>query len=291
MGDQIDRTSEKQAQIIRQNLEEYPLMKKFLGKIIGQRLRIECFTHGMLTANLLVNDDENLKKLEGVLELGNSYCRDFTRIFGGRNLSEVSEIADGQIIDLLAEVKAFEFLHSRGFENITNVRRLTGTRTVDFTAQANEEDYAIEVTRLGLAQSEKKQAIHAYTVNTIRYTKCEDADGFAFKMMTEGLNVDRLKEEISGAIGNKSAQMRDFCQERGGIWKGIIFISSGRDYFVMGKYENKEYENTPNGDFQTALVEISEDLKSQDGCISSIVITRGKDLTKAIIFPSLKTKE
>ena len=287
----MERAMVQESETIKSTLESYPFIKKFLGKIIHQRLGIECYTHGMLTANLLLNDEVNLKRLECILKLGDSHCKDFKRIFGGKGLSKVSKIADGQIIDLLAEVKAFEFLHSRGFKNIANVKRLTGARTVDFTAQANGEDYAIEVTRLGLAQSEKKQPAHAYEVDTISYAKCEDANGFRVTMITEGLNVCRLTREISDAIGNKYAQMNDFCQKKGGGWKGIIFISSGRDYFLMGKYENKKYEITPNKDFQAALAEIWKELKGQASWLSQIVITRGKDLTKAIMFPGAKAEE
>lgn len=282
----------QEAKVIECNLGQYPIIKKFFGNIVNKRLKLECFTHGMLTANLLELTEPtklDLANLESVLQLGELYCRDFKQIFQGKGLSKQSEIADGQIIDMLAEVKAFEFLHNQGFEDIVSIKRTAGVRTVDFVAQRNNENYAIEVTRLGLAQSEQKQPVHAYEVDTINYAKCGDANGFRFTMMTRGMNVPRLKQEISDAIDSKYPQMKKFCQSRNDMYKGMIFISSGRDYFVMGKYENKEYENTPNQDFITALKATWESIEQagRNDYLRHIVITRGKDLKKAIIYPGL----
>lgn len=285
----------EEAKVIKFNLEEYPFIKKFLGNIINQRLKIECFTHGMLTANLLELTELtklDLSRLECILKFGESDCRGFKQIFQGKGLSKQTEIADGQIIDILAEVKAFEFLHNQDFHDIANIKRVAGVRTVDFIAQRNGRNYAIEATRLGLAQSAEKQPAHAYEVDTISYTKCGDANGFRISMMTQGLNVCRLKSEISDAISSKYLQMKEFCKSRTDIQMGMLFISSGRDYFVMGKYENKEYEITPNQDFLTVLTDIwkspaQEDLKDY---LHHVVITRGKDLNRAIIYPSLRNK-
>lgn len=289
MKDNEAKQITQEAEIIMRNLEKYPFMKKFFGNIIKQRLQIECYTHGMLTANLLSHKkltELDLKRLECVLKLGESYCRDFKQIFQGKRLPKQSEIADGQIIDIIAEVKAFEFLYSQDFKDIANIKRAAGARTVDFTAQRNKENYAIEATRLGLAQSQEKQPAHTYEIDTISYAKCEDANGFRVTVITEGLNVCRLAREISDAIEGKYDQMKSFCQERNGLWKGILFISSGRDFFAMCKYENKEYEITPTKDFRAAIEKVWEEREGQANYIHHIVITRGKDLNRAIICPS-----
>lgn len=279
-------------EIIESNLEEYPFIKKFLGKIIKKRVEIECFTHGMLTANLLDRCCKpDLEGLECVLKLGESYCRDFKRIFQGRGLSKQSQIADGQIVDMLAEVKAFEFLYNQGFKNISSIRRTATTKTVDFTSQKGKENYAIEVTRLGLAQSTEKQPVQAYKVDTLTYETCGDADGYRSTCKTEGLNVPRLAREISDAINNKYVQIKDFCQREEDKWKVILFISSGRDYFPMRKYENKEYEDTPDSDFRTAITDICRELGNQVSYLDYIVITRGKDLGKAIVYPKSDLEE
>lgn len=280
------------AEIIKFNLEKYPSIKRFLGNIIDQRLGIECYTHGMLTANLLVNNEPDLDKLDKVLQLGGKYCIDFKRIFQSKGLSEQSEIADGQIIDMLAEVKTFEFLHAQKFTEIVNVKR-EQVKTVDFIAIRDSHKYAVEATRLGLAQSKEKQPIYSFQASTLSYAKCEDADGFEFEWINGGINVDRLIKEISDAIYGKLGQIRGFCQRESDISKAILVISSGRDYFVMRKYENKAYEITPTQDFLKALETIWHSLRQEglDDCLHHLVITRGKDLGKAIIRPPFDAEE
>lgn len=146
----------QEAELIESNLRNYPLIKSLLGEIIEQRLRIECYTHGMLTGHLLDEGSRSdLERLELVLQFGNSCCRDFKLIFQEDRLSQ--QDADGKIIDVLAEVKAFEFLCRHGFRDITKIRRKGGAKTVDYTATRDNQNYAVEVTRLGLAQSYGKQ--------------------------------------------------------------------------------------------------------------------------------------
>lgn len=283
----------QEAEIIMTNLENYPFIKKFFGSIIKQRLQIECFTHGMLTAHLLEPTELtkcDLERLGNMLKLGETYCTDFKHLFRGNRLPQTSEIADAKIIDLLAEVKAFEFLHIKGFSDISHIMRQANVKTVDFIARRGAQDFAIEVTRLGLAQSKEKQPKNAYIVDTMKYTKCEDANGFRISMKTEGSNVCRIVKEISDAIKNKYDQIDDFCQRGTDKWKGVLIISSGRDYFVMGKYENKEYEDTPKKDFLAALTKIWKEREGQAGYLHHIVITRGKDLAKAIIYPSFSSR-
>jgi len=285
----------KEIETIKTNLEKYPSIKKFLGKIINQRLKIECYTHAMLTAHLLeINEltQFDLERLECTLKQGELHCENFNKIFQSKGLSIQSEVADGQIIDLLAEVKAFEFLHYRGFNNITNIPRTANTRTVDFTAKKSGQNYAIEVTRLGLAQSIEKQPVFQMNLNTVTQNKCQDANGFRISIITQGLNPSRLKREISDAIDSKYPQMKIFCLNNKDM-EGVLFISSGRDYFAMSNYENKNYEITPTQDFLDALTEMWRSPKQEDlkDYISRIVITRGKDLKKAIVYPSLNNEE
>jgi len=281
--------------IIESNLKKYHFIEEFLGSIIKQRLAIPCYTHGMLTGNLLdEQSDADLKRLESALRLGKLYCRDFKQIFRGRRLPQQSEIADGQIIDILAEVKAFEFLHNQGFSDIASVERQSVSKTVDFTAKRNDRNHAIEVTRLGLAQSEKKQPVYYYKASTIDYTtKCEDASGYEVSMMTEGLNNERIRKEICDAIQRKYSQIKEYCEREAGTWRGVLIVSSGRDYFAMGKYENKAYDQTPEKDFLEALEEVWERFKEKqkDEFLHRIVIIRGKDLRKAVICPSFKVEE
>jgi len=108
--------------------------------------------------------------------------------------------------------------------------------------------------------------------------------------MTQSLNVCRLGKEISDAIDSEYLQIKEFCLSSTNVQKGVIIISSGRDYFVMGKYENKEYEITPNEDFITAL-KTTWKLIEQEGrsdYLNHIVITRGKNLNNAIVYPNFR---
>lgn len=261
-----------------------------MGKIIDQRLRIECYTHGMLTGHLLdAGSTSDLERLELVLQSGNSCCRDFKLIFQEDRLSQRD--ADGKIIDMLAEVKAFEFLCRHGFRDITKIGRKRGAKTVDYTATRDNQNYAVEVTRLGLAQSPQKQPRYALRTSTINYgTQCEDADGCEFSVINEGINVGRLKTEITDAVNRKYPQIKSFCQTEADKWKGILIVSSGRDYFVMGRYENKAYDQTPESDSRAALEQLWSRLGQEPTdyrYLHHLVVTRGKDLAKTITYPSL----
>ena len=278
--------------IIKANLEKYLFLKKFLGNIIDQRLGIKGYECGMFAAHLL--DDESSKsdlaRLENALQLGETYCRDFERIFKSKRLSKVSEIADGQIIDMLAEVKAFEFLHVQGFEGITNFQRKGGTRTVDFTAAKNGRNYAVEVTRLGVPQSARKKprymvknSLPPHNIPGVRQLEGE------WFLISGKDNVPRIMEAIRDAIENEYPQIKEFCQRQDNHWNGMLIISTGRDYFVMNKYAKTEFEITPNA-VQDALKQVwnlmkegREDYKY----LNHIVIVMGKDFGKAIIYPPL----
>lgn len=283
-----------EVEIIMANLREYPFLQKYFGNIIEQRLQIECYSHGMLTSHLLELTEfskSDLDRLEIVLQFAGSCCRDFELITKEDNLSQYED-ADAKIVDMLAEVKAFEFLCRYTFKDINKIRRSRNYKTVDFTATRNDRNYAVEVTRLGLAKSDDKQPIYGYKVSTLNYEKkCEDANGWEVLFPPkETLNVDRIRNEIYDAVSNKYTQLRDFLKRKDSNWSGILFISSGRDYFLMRRYANKEYDNVSENDFKEALKQVWQHLKGEqrDEYIHHLVITRNKDLKKAIVSPVFK---
>jgi hypothetical protein len=285
----------QEAEIIMTNLENYVFIKKFFGNVIEQRLEIECYTHGMLTAHLMDSESSkpDLERLEIVLQFANACCNDFELIFQEDKLSRYED-ADAKIVDMLAEVKAFEILCRYNFRDITKIRRKQNNKTVDFTAKRNNLNYAVEVTRLGLALSEKKQPIFSYKVSNLDYSqKCIDADGLEFSRIDEGLNKEQIETNINDAIERKYPQIKEFCQVKGGDWRGVLLMSSGRDYFVMHRYENKSYEQTPKEDFHRAFGQIWQYIKGQqrDKYLHHLVITRGKDLREVIISPDLEIEE
>jgi len=268
----------------------YPYIDEFLGEIIEQRLKIPSYENGVLTSQLLKaarkvaecsedeylelegsNLDSDLYRLEETLDYGKEYCEGFNLIFQNINLSRHKD-ADAEIIDICAQVKAFEFLSKLRFRNITKVKQEQGENLVDFTAhRLNEnyanENYAIVVTRLYSAQYAEE---HRVDHDTEYVTKL-------------------LKTDITNAINQKYTQVEEFCQRHIGTCKGIIFISCGRDYFGNKKHENKLYGLQPakvnvvlNKEWR-ARKEGSESHKY----LHHIVITTGRNVWKAIVYPSL----
>lgn len=258
-------------EIIKSNLEEYPFIKRFLGDIIDQRLAIEDYEYGMLTACLLDEPSKpDLQRLESVLQLGEKHCADFKTIFHERTLPKNKGI-DGEIINLLAEIKAFEYLHHNGFKEITKVKRRQDVKTVDFIATRNGENYAVEVTRLGLASSERKK--HKYLLKK-KYMGAE------ITMVSGQNNIEPIRNQIRDAVENEYPQIKAFCKSRGGTWKGILVISIGRDYFIANKYVSTLMYLTPKSAKEAAKQEW-ESLKERPGdykFLNHVVITMGKDL-------------
>jgi hypothetical protein len=293
-------------EIITDNLEKYPLIKMYLGKIIEQRLQIECFTHGLITANLLLLEEEkkdplaleinksDLQRLEIVLQFGNSCCKNFNHIFKEENLT-IYENADGKIIDILAEVRAFEFLCRNAFKETQKIIPNRSYKSVDFTAKKDNITYAIEVTRLGLSLSSEKQPVYDYQVGTFDYgEKCKDATGWEVRgTPEEELNVERITNEIYDAINNEYKQLSDYLKKYDNSRKGVLLISDGQDYFKAGKYENKRYDEVCINDFQEALRKIWDYIKEEnrEKYLHHIIITRGKDLGKVIVSPPFSNKE
>lgn len=274
------------------NLAEYKYINKYLGNTIKERLETRGYTRGMLTARLLYNEpsETDLVKLEHILQLGETHCADFKHIFEERKLPNKDIAIDGEIINTLAEVKAFEFLYEQDFSDITKIKRKKDTKTVDFTAKRNGQNYAVEVTRLGLAQTDRKKPKYMvqdrlphHNILGIRQLEGE------FFLISGKENIPRIGESIFDTIGNKYTQIREFCQAQSNHCKGILIISTGRDYFVMNKYARTEFEITPKA-VEEALKKVWNLLIEEQGNLKylhNVVITIGKDLKKAIIYPEL----
>jgi hypothetical protein len=275
------REMAQNVELIKSNLQNYPFIKCYLEDIINQRLKIECYEYGMLTAQLLDGEssEPDLTRLEDVLKVGEAYCIDFKSIFDERTLPNKDKDIDSEIINMLAEVKAFEFLHRQGFRDIARVKRKKGAKTVDYTAKRNRQNYAVEITRLGLASSERKQP------------QFEESSSSPFLTVIDSKrpqNTKRIAEDISDEVIDKYPQVREFCQRQAGVWKGILVISNGRDYFVAPRYVNKLYELEPSTVRRILELEWKL-LKEGHGyeCLHHILITMGKNLEKATIYPEL----
>jgi hypothetical protein len=180
---------------------------------------------------------------------------------------------------MVAEVKAFEFLHRHGFRDIARVKRKKGAKTVDFTAKRNGQNYAVEVTRLGLASSKRKNPELDKLSRPLLLTLVDSK---------KPQNRNRIGEDIWDEVIDKYPQIREFCQRQAGVWKGILVISNGRDYFVVRRYENNLYELQPVI-VRTILKQVWKCLRNGQGyeCLHHILITMGKNLKKATIYPEL----
>src|SRR3989338_5928072 len=105
------------------NLSRYPNIRKLLGNAVRKRLEIKGYTRGILTAHLLDGEpSKDLERLEQVLQLGEKHCTDFKGIFKEMNLPNKDLAIDGEIINILAEVKAFEVFLNNDFEDIKRLK-------------------------------------------------------------------------------------------------------------------------------------------------------------------------
>jgi len=262
------------------NLSQYEYTRKFLGNAIRKRLEIRGYTRGMLTAHLLDGEPSktDLTRLEYVLQLGEKYCTDFKHIFKERKVPNKDLAIDGEIINTLAEVKAFEVLYSNHFEDVKKIKPTQG-KAVDFTATQKGQNYAVEVMRFGLTQSKKKEP--RYLIN-IENSK------FIVQLINGQDNVPIFRNIIRYAIQKKFPQIKDFCQKQQGQWKGILLLSIGRDYFIANKYANNPFNLTPSSTLYALKSEWDSIIQNtQYEYLKHVVITIGKDLDKVIMYPVL----
>jgi len=212
------------------NLSQYPNISKYLGKAIRKRLEIKGYTRGILTAHLLDSEasKKDVERLEQVLQLGEKYCTDFKYIFKEMNLPNKDLAIDGEIINTLAEVKAFEVLYSNHFEDIKKIKPAQG-KTADFTAKRNDIPYAIEVIRINLPVSDKKSPKPDSEKHIIDKSGVTLASMYQYSSDTTG---PKWEFTIKSATKEKYSQLEEYIKNQDKDAKGIIIISVGRDYFV-----------------------------------------------------------
>jgi hypothetical protein len=267
------------------NLSEYDYIKKYLGNIIEQRLAIEDYEHGMLTAQLLDEHyKSDLQRLQDALKLGESNCGSFKRIFHIGKLPQAQDITDARILDMLAEVRTIEFLATNNFENINYLLQKGNGSTVDFSSRRYKDIFAIEVTRIGLPQSPKKKGI-VLAEDTTRIRLRNGEHDITWFLISGRDNLPQFRKTIGDAIDAKYSQIKQFCQTRKETYKGVIAISFGRDYFVT---KNARRDLTM---FPDRIKEVTETIwkeqKNAYDYLDYVIFLLGKKLDKAFVYPDL----
>lgn len=270
------------------NLSRYPLIEKFLGDIVRQRLGIEGYENGILTAQLL---DEHYKsdmqRLEQALTVGGSNCKSFEWIFHIGKLPQNQEIADARILDMLAEVRAFEFLYNIGVKNTSYLSQKSKSTTVDFVTEIGNDRNAVEVTRIGLPKSTKKKSIFIAEDSERIKLKNRELD-VTWSLISGEDNRPTFKKTIGDAIDAKYLQVKQFCQIQSETWKGVITISFGRDYFVT-KYARRDLSIFPEK-IKEAIEMIWREQKNVYKYLDYVIFLLGKNLDRAFIYPDLPIK-
>ncbi|MDO8716073.1 MAG: hypothetical protein Q7J73_04625 [Dehalococcoidales bacterium] len=286
------------------NLSQYPNVRKFLGNAIRKRVEIKGYTRGMLTAHLSDGECGDMERLEKVLHLGEAHCTDFKTIFMEMNLPRKDLAIDGEIINTLAEVKAFEVLYKRDFSDIKRIRP-GKNKTVDFTATRNGQSYTIEVTRIGIPVSPKKQseplqstnltdnagnllaAIRMYTPDTKKKLITNNDT----KNQKEMSNDEIWFYSFESAVKTKYKQLERYISNSNENKRGIVFLSVGRDYFVMGKYTREDMflRSTLQCICQRLFCELKE--KESSSYLHHLIINLGKQDKELYIFPDLNSQE
>lgn len=157
------RIPHKEIALARARLQCNPHVREFLSKWLASGFRCP-----MLGQNILLdllsdppiweeNDEtkRQIKELERTLKDGKANCPDFSDIFNG-NAGADSDTANAQILDKLAEVEVYRWLRARGFNSMHKLPE-ANKKTVDFVGELEKTSYGIEVTRLGMPQSDQKK--------------------------------------------------------------------------------------------------------------------------------------
>ncbi len=208
--------------------------------------------------------DSGLCILDNTLSLGSEYCEGFNCIFHNVNLSKPQEI-DNRIAEILVQVKAFEFLSQWRFREITAVVSKKNRTQVGFTGNMHKKVYALVATRL-------------YSAKNIEEHLAEYGEIYLKRS---------LKNDITHAIDQKYPQLANVCRICFGVDKGIIFISSGRDYFGLKKYENSLYGLKPpqiHGVLNSAWTTRKLGAKNYK-YLHHIVITKGRAVKNSVVYP------
>lgn len=208
---------------------------------------------------LPVKNVSGLRYLDKTLFYGKKYCQGFENIFLNISFKKYGE-ADSKTLDVLSQVKCFEFLSKANFRDITAVDKSRDQVQVDYTARIppSFDYYAIAVTRFcaieELSRDDEQQVSNYVTSN------------------------------VSNAIKGEYQKLERFCESNIGVNKGLIFIASGYDYF-------NNFLNLSQNKFIVLLNRVwfvhktsNKDLYKY---LDNLVVMTDRNVRNAIVYPSL----
>lgn len=214
---------------VRRALGPYPRISRYLSRLIRSRIGLGPIA-GSALPSLIWDDDGSvleddphsagvLRNLEEALRKGENTCANFAGIFKGIRLPKDGTQADGKILDVLAEVKTVDYLVHSGFAGITRVIPASTARTTDFVARRLGIRYAVETTRVGLAQSPRKKP-----------------KPFVITPLMVGLDrvgtLPAYLATLADAVERKCRQIAGFIASVPDQHQGIVVVSLGWDFFV-----------------------------------------------------------
>jgi hypothetical protein len=237
-------------------LNKYPLVRKYFYPLIRRVLQASDTEQNILIG--LLSDSaseskENLKQLENVLELGNSNCENFKKIFHGVGSLDTANLKkpNEAIHNVLTEIEAFEYLHNQNFTNIAYILRDLPRPTVDFVAYRNTHQYAIEASRISLPQSQRKQVASFFSNKWIKALSSEEAKAPFFNTL-----FPKIKREYS-------QQVEPFCRAKKRC-RGIVLVSTGGRFFIS-QWTRDEFYMLPMTT-KNILPPVWQELKKNNHC-------------------------
>ncbi len=230
--EESERLAPEELQLARDRLANNTYIRKYLKKWVHPG-----FASSILGQNILLDllsddgSDQTVRKLEETLKEGEAYCQNFRDIFKG-NPSDNADVTNSQILDTLAEVEGCSWLRRHGFEELRKLKQ-TALKSLDFAAERLGVNYAVEVTRLGIPQSDRK---------IVR--PLENKGYFQFYGGNEAL--PNIQQSLQVAVNTKRHQLQEFLINQTDNIETIIIISTGLGILLARKYIRQEANVLPS---------------------------------------------
>lgn len=207
---------------------------------------------------LPVKNVSGLRYLDKTLFYGKKYCKEFENIITNISFKNYGE-ADSNILNILSRVKCFEFLSKSKFRDITAVDKSRKKEQIDFIARI-------------------PPSVDYYAIAVNRFLTTEDISRYDERQI-----INFISSNVSNAIRDKSPKLEHFCKPNIGINKGIIFISSGLEYF-------SRLFNLPQNRIIVILNKnwiVHKANSDMNKYFHNLIIMTDKNVRNAIVYPSL----